>query len=324
MKTVFRLASCAAALLVFAAAEAQPEAFPSKPVRIIVPFPVGGTADSIPRIVAQKLAQKWGQAVVIDNRAGAGGNIGAQSAFRSDPDGYTLLASPPGPLAINPSLYKNLGFDASKFEPVSLLATMPNVLATRPTLPVNTVGDLIALAKREPGKVTYASQGSGTTSHLTANLFQLDTQTKLLHIPYKGTAPALTDLMGGQVDMIFDNVSSSLAQYKAGKVKILAIATPKRLASLPEIPTMTEAGVKDFVAGTWVAVVAPPGTPNEIAAKISRDIAEVIRLPEVQQRFAELGGEAAQGTQKELAAFLRDETARWKEVIQRANVSVAN
>ncbi|MBT9599105.1 MAG: tripartite tricarboxylate transporter substrate binding protein [Vitreoscilla sp.] len=301
-----------------------PAGFPQRPIRIVVPFPAGGTADSIPRIVAEKLSARWGQPVIIDNRPGAGGNIGAEAAFHAEPDGYTLLASPPGPLAVNASLYRKLGYDVSKFVPVSLLATMPNILSVRTTMPAASVKELIAAATREPGKVSYASQGNGTTSHLSASLFQLLTHTSLLHVPYKGTAPALSDLVGGQVDMMFDNVSSSLGQYKAGRIKVLAVATAKRLPYMPEVPTMEEAGVKNFRTGTWVALVAPPNTPPEIAAAISKAVAEVIRMPEVQKRFADLGGDAAQGTQPELAAFLADESARWKDVIQRANVTVDN
>jgi tripartite-type tricarboxylate transporter receptor subunit TctC len=324
MSTLLRtLASLAAAFLATGAA-AQPAGWPDKPVKIIVPFPAGGTADSIPRIVAEKLTAKWGRQVIVDNRPGVGGNIGTEQAFRADPDGYTLLASPPGPLAVNTSLYKKLPFDASKFVPVSMLATMPNLLSARASLPVDSLKQLIDLAKREPGKLSYASQGNGTTSHLSASLLQLRTGTSLLHIPYKGTAPALSDLVGGQVDMMFDNVSSSLAQYRAGRIKVLAVATPKRLASMPEVPTFTEAGIPDFRTGTWVALVAPPNTPPDIAAAIQRAVAEVVRLPEVRQRFADLGAEAVGGTQVELTTFLAGESAHWKDVIQRAQVSVDN
>ena len=306
------------------AAAQVPAPYPHKPIRIVVPFPAGGTADSIPRIVAEKLSAKWGQAVIIDNRPGAGGNIGAEAAFHADPDGYTLLASPPGPLAVNASLYRKLGYDVSKFVPVSLLATMPNILSVRTKLPAVTVKDLIAAATKQPGQISYASQGNGTTSHLSASLFQLLTHTTLLHVPYKGTAPALSDLVGGQVDMMFDNVSSSLSQYKAGRIRVLAVATAKRLPYMPDVPTMEEAGVKGFRTGTWVALVAPPNTPPDIAAAISKAVAEIIRLPDVQKKFADLGGEAAQGTQPELAAFLAEESARWKDVIQRANVTIDN
>ncbi len=315
------VALCAGLTCLSAAAQGG---FPQKPVKIIVPFPAGGTADSIPRIVAEKLSDKWGQPVIIENKPGAGGNVGAELAYRAEADGYTLLASPPGPLSVNNSLYKKMPFEASKFEPVSLLATMPNLLAVRSTLPVKSVQELVDLARKEPGKVSYASQGNGTTSHLSANLFQLRTGTKLLHVPYKGTAPALADLVGGQVDMMFDNVSSSLGQYKAGRIKVLAVATPKRLPSLPEVPTMHEAGVKDFRTGTWVALVAPPGTPKEVVSAIRQAAAEAVRQPDVQKKFADLGADPVGGTPAELKAFLADETARWKDVIQRAHVQVDN
>lgn len=312
-------ALCAGLTCLSAAAQGG---FPQRPVKIIVPFPAGGTADSIPRIVAEKLSDKWGQPVIIENKPGAGGNVGAELAYRADADGYTLLASPPGPLSVNNSLYKSLPFEAAKFEPVSLLATMPNLLAVRSTLPVKSVQELIGLARKEPGKVSYASQGNGTTSHLSAALFQLRTDTKLLHVPYKGTAPALADLVGGQVDMMFDNVSSSLGQYKAGRIKVLAVATPKRLPTLPEVPTMQEAGVKDFRTGTWVALVAPPGTPKDVVTEIQQATAEAVRQPDVQKKFAGLGADPVGGTPAELASFLDDERARWKDVIQRANVRV--
>ncbi|UUX94491.1 Bug family tripartite tricarboxylate transporter substrate binding protein [Aquabacterium sp. J223] len=310
------------ALLAGAGPALAQAAFPNKPVRIIVPFPAGGTADAIPRIVSERLSAMWGQPVVIDNRPGAGGNVGAELAFRAEPDGYTLLASPPGPLAVNASLYKKLTYDVTKFMPVSLLATMPNVLAVRSNLPAQDVQQLIAMAQKEPGKVTFATQGNGTTSHLTGALFQQRTNTSLVHVPYKGTAPALTDLAGGQVDMMFDNISSTLGQYKAGRVKVLAVATAKRLPSIPEVPTMEEAGVRDFRTGTWVAVVAPPNTPAAITAAISKAMAEVVKTQEVQKRFADLGGEGVGGTPAELATFLAAESARWREVVQRANVSV--
>lgn len=327
MKTFVRQPARAAAALLMGAvcitAGAQSTAtFPEKPVRIVVPFPAGGTADAIPRIVAEKLSVKWGHPVIIDNRPGAGGNLGTEAFSRADPDGYTLLASPPGPLTVSPSLYKKLNFDVSKFMPVSLLATMPNLLAVSSTLPVNSVQQLVALAASQPGKISYASQGNGTTSHLSANLFQLRTHTKLLHVPYKGTAPALNDLLGGQVDMMFDNISSSLAQYRAGRLKVLAVATPKRLASMPEVPTMEEAGVTDFRTSTWVAVMAPPNTPPAIVAAINKAMAEVVRMPDVQKRFADLGGDPVGGTPAEIQSFLADETARWRDVIQRANVTV--
>lgn len=304
-------------------AAAQPGAgWPTKPVKLIVPFPAGGTTDAIPRILSDKLSAKWGQPVVVDNRPGAAGNTGADQVYRAEPDGHTLLVSAPGPLVVAPSLSRKLPFDPQRFVPISMLATMPNLLATRPTLPASSMQEFITMAKREPGKYSFASQGVGTTSHLSAAMFQQMTGTELLHVPYKGTAPALADLMGGQVDIIFDNVTSSLQAYKAGRIKVLAVTTPKRLDALPGVPTAEEAGLKGFLSSTFVAMLAPPGTPPALAARIQRDVAEAVRQPDVQKRFVDLGAEPVGGSQDELAKFLANDTARWRGVIQRANVQV--
>ncbi len=296
--------------------------FPNRLVKIIVPFPAGGTADVLPRIVADKLSAKWGQPVIIENRAGAGGNIGAEAAAKADPDGYTLLASPPGPLAINQNLYKKLSYDAKKFVPISVLATVPNVLAARPTLPVDSVPALINYAKSKPGAVTFASQGNGSTSHLTAVMFESMAGVQMVHVPYKGTAPALTDLMGGQVDIFFDNLGSSLAPHQGGKLKILAIAGPQPVASLPNTPTLAEAGLPGFRSVTWFGVVAPPGTPAPIAAQISAAIGEALRMPDVRQRFLDQGAEPVGGTPAETASFIKDEVVRWEKVIAGAHVKI--
>lgn len=311
----------AAAALVAAPAGAEP-AFPEKPIRVVVPYPAGGTADAVPRIVAEKLRAKWGQPVMVENRPGAGGNIGAAEVARAEADGYTLIASPPGPLAINGSLYKDLTYDPLKFVPISVVARMPNVLAVRSTLPATSVRELIQAAKASPEKLTYASQGNGSTSHLTAHMFQQMAGVKLVHVPYKGTAPALTDLMGGRVDLFFDNISSSLSQYRAGRIKLLAVATPTRVPSIPEVPTLAESGLPGFQAGTWMALAAPPKTPAARAAAISRAIAEAVQDPGVRQRFAELGADPVGGTPEEMARFVAQEAARWRKVIQSANVTV--
>ena len=297
-------------------------AYPEKPIRVVVPYPAGGTADAVPRIIAEKLRAKWGQPVIVDNRPGAGGNLGAAEVARAEPDGYTLMSTPPGPLAINGSLYKSLSYDPRKFVPVSVVASMPNVLAVRTTLPATSVRELIAMAKANPGKLTYASQGSGSTSHLTAHLFQQMAGVTLLHVPYKGTAPALTDLVGGRVDMFFDNISSSLSQYRAGRIKVLAVATSSRVASLREVPTIAESGLPGFQSGTWMAFAAPPNTPARIATAISRGIAEAVRDPGVRTRLAELGAEPIGNTPEEMAAFVAEEAARWRKVIESANVTV--
>lgn len=319
MRSTLKALSVGLATAAFATV-ASAQSWPTKPVRLVVPFPAGGTTDVLPRVLSEKLQAKWGQPVLVENRAGAGGNTGADVVFRAEPDGHTLLVSAPGPLVVAPSLSRKLPFDPQKFVPVTMLATMPNLLVTRPTLSARTAQDLVATAKREPGKLSFASQGVGTTSHLTAAMFQQLTGTELLHVPYKGTAPALADLMGGQVDIMFDNVTSSTAPYKAGRIKALAVAAPKRLTSLPDIPTADEVGLKGFHSSTFVAMVAPPGTPAPLVARIQRDVAEALRMPDVQARYLELGAEPVGGTQEELGRYLANETARWRDVIQRANV----
>jgi tripartite-type tricarboxylate transporter receptor subunit TctC len=322
MKKLGLVLIAAAAVLSTANAPAHAQAaYPNRVVRIIVPFPAGGTADVLPRIVAEKLAQRWGQPVVVENRTGAGGNIGAEAAARAEPDGYTLLASPPGPLAINQNLYRSLAFDPAKFVPISVLATVPNVLATRAALPAASVQDLIAHARSNPGKLVFASQGSGSTSHLTASMFQSMAKVDMVHVPYKGTAPALTDLIGGHVDLFFDNLGSSLVHHKAGKLRILAVTSPKRVAALPDIPTVAEAGLPGFASVTWFAVVAPEGTAPAIAQQVSGAIASVLAMPEVRKRFEEQAADPVGGTPAETAAFIREETDRWQRVIKAAHVT---
>ena len=297
-------------------------AYPGKPIRIIVPFPAGGTADILPRVLGEKLSARFGQTITIENRAGAAGNIGAEAVFKSEPDGYTLLSAPPPPLVINPSLYAKLAFDASQFVPVTIIAAVPNVLLIHPKVPVNTMAEFIAYAKANPDKLNYASQGSGTTSHLTAEMFKSMAGVRITHVPYKGTAPALTDLLGGQVDMMFDNLGVSAQHVRSGKLKALAVGSAKRVSSLPAVPTVIEAGIAGFNAVTWFGVVAPPKTLPEIAAKLSAAIAEVLKHPDVIKRLQDLSAEPVGGTPAETAAFMKDEAERWKRVIQSANVKV--
>jgi tripartite-type tricarboxylate transporter receptor subunit TctC len=306
-----------------AAALADPAAnFPSKPITIIVPFPAGGTADVLPRIVGQKLSEKWGQPVIIENRSGAGGNIGAQTVAKAAPDGYTLLATPPAPLSINQHLYKSLGYEQEQFVPITVLAAVPNVLAVRSTLPVTSTKEFISYAKKNNGNVTAATQGNGTTSHLTATMFGTQAGTQFTFVPYKGTAPALGDLMGGQVDVFFDNISSSYRHHEAGKVKILAVASKKRSPLLPNVPTIAESGLPQFDSSTWFAVVAPPGTPPEIARKLHAAITDVLNTKEVQRKFLDQGAEVVGNSPKEMADFLANERVRWKKVIDSAGVTM--
>ena len=296
--------------------------WPAKPVRIIVPFPAGGSADLMPRILGEKLSEKWGQPVVVENRAGAAGNIGAEYVYRAEPDGYTLLSSSPPPLAINRLLYPKLGFDSTQFVPMSVMAAIPNVLLVHPKVPANSVEQLIAYAKANPGKLNYASQGNGTTSHLTAELFkQRAGGLQIAHIPYKGTAPALTDLLGGQVDMMCDNLGVSLPHVRSGKLKALAVASAKRIASQPGVPALAET-FPGFEAVAWFAIVGPPRTPSAIAEKVGADVREALKLPEVQKRLAELSAEPMGLGPADTGAFIRQETERWGAVIRTAGVKL--
>ena len=294
--------------------------YPDRPVRIIVCVPAGGGVDTVTRIVANGLQQRIGQPVVVENRAGAGGNIGAEAVFTAEPDGYTLLAAQPSPLTVNPLLYKNLSFDPTQFEPVTIMTTVANVLLVRPDFPAKTAQEFVAYAKANPGKVNYASQGIGTTSHLTAALFEEVTGTKLVHVPYKGTAPALNDLIASHVDMIFMELASALKLHQGRKARILAVATAERIPNLPDIPTLDEAGVKDFVSGTWNAIVAPPKTPPAIVVKLSKEIGEVLKSPDVQGKLEKLTLRVVGGTPADAKAFISKETEIWGKVIKEAHV----
>ena len=300
-------------------ASAQPS---SEPLRLVVPFPAGGTADIVPRIVAEKMVAQFPSGVLIDNRSGAGGNIGAEYVYRAQPDGNTLLASPPGPIAINQHLYRKLGFDPTRWEPVTVLATVPNVLVVSPKLPVKNVAELITYLKAHPDKVNYASQGNGSTSHLTANMFMQLTGTAMTHIPYRGTAPALTDLIGGQVDVFFDNLSSSLQFHQSGKVRILAVADDQRSSALPQVPTFAEAGLPGMQAVTWFAIVAPPGTPAAAIDKIQQSAAAALKTADVQQKFAEQGARPRGWSPAQTGQFIKSESEKWNRVIKSANVTL--
>src|SRR5262249_30324432 len=268
---------CAAALTLAAAAQD----YPSRAVRIIVPFPAGGTADVMPRVVGDWLSRKWGQPVVIENRTGAAGNIGAEAAYRAEPDGYTLLPSPAPPLVINQNLYPKLAFDPTQFVPISVLGIVPNALVVNPSkVAAKTVAEFIAYAKANPGKLSAATQGNGTTSHLTSELFQLMAKVKLLQVPYRGSAPALQGLLAGDVDVMFDNLGVSLALVKSGQLRLIAVGTEQRMSTLPDVPTIAET-LPGFASSAWFAVVAPPKTPGAIVAKVNADIAAAVRDPEV-------------------------------------------
>ncbi|PZO19836.1 MAG: tripartite tricarboxylate transporter substrate binding protein [Burkholderiales bacterium] len=310
----FALASC---LIGSALAQSS-----NQPLRLIVPFPAGGTADVLPRILGEKLRTQFPTGVVVENRTGAGGNIGAESVFRSAPDGTTFLVSPPGPIAINHHLYKKLAFDPTKWVPVTVLATVPNVMAVSTKVPAQNVAEFIAYAKANPGKVTYASQGNGSTSHLTAALFMQLTGTEMTHIPYRGTAPALVDLVGGQVDVFFDNLSSSAPFHTAGKLRILAVADAVRSTVLPQVPTFEESKVAGMNAVTFFSVVAPPGTPPATATAMQKLLSDAMALPDVKARFAEQGAEPRGWSTEQSGRFIQAESEKWNKVIKSANVTL--
>jgi tripartite-type tricarboxylate transporter receptor subunit TctC len=299
-------------------------AWPQQPVRIIVPFAAGGSADVLPRIVAEALSPVWKQPIIIENRTGAGGNIGAEHVAQAKPDGYTLMSSPPPPLAVNQNLYPKLNFDPAKFRPITVLATSPNVVGVSNKLGVNSVKELIELAKSKPGALNAANQGNGSTSHLTAAMFEWRTGVKFNHVPYRGTAPALNDLVAGHVDVFFDNISSSLPQHQGGNIKILAVAQKERASQLPNVPTVAEAGIPDFSAIAWFAVVAPEGTPDDIIAKINKDLVAALQNPEVRRRYLEQAATPVGNTPAEAARFIAEETKLWGDVIRSANVKLAN
>ena len=301
-------------------ASARAENYPDRAVKIIVPFPAGGTADAVPRLVADWLSRRWGQPVIIENRTGAAGNIGAEFAYRSAPDGYTLLSSPPPPLVINQNLYPQLGFDPTRFEPIVVMAHVPNALIVNPnSVKASSVAELVEYLQKNPEKVTAATQGNGTTSHLTSELFQLMAKVKLRHIPYRGSAPALQGLLTGDVDLMFDNLGVSLSLVEAGKLKLLAVASAKRLPSLPNVPTIAET-LPGFEAVAWYAIVAPPKTPGSIVNKINADVNEALRQPELQDRLRKLSAEIFGGSPERALKHMQEEAERWGNVIRAADV----
>ncbi len=306
--------------LIASSTPAAAQSYPSQTVKIIVPNPAGGTADALPRIVADALSNVWKQAVVVENRAGAAGNVGAESFSRAPADGYTLLASPPTTLAINHALYKKLNYDPTKFKPITILGSSPNVLIVNPKLGVSTVKELIEKAKADPGGIAYGSQGIGATSHLTTALFETMAGVKFNHVPYRGTAPAMNDLLGGHILFMFDNLSSSLPQHQAGKLKILALCTPQRSPLLPDVPTMSEAALPGFVSVAWFGLVAPEGTPDEIVEAINKAVVGVLKTDDVRKKFETHGAQVIGNTREEMAAFLERERALWGGVIEKAKL----
>jgi tripartite-type tricarboxylate transporter receptor subunit TctC len=319
---------CAVVLGLFLAASAplqsgaRAEEYPDRAVKIVVPFPAGGTADAVPRIIGDWLSRKWGQPVIIENRPGAAGNIGAELVYRSPPDGYTLLCAPPPPLVINQNLYPKLGFDPTKFEPIVVTAQVPNALIVNPSnIKASSLTELIEYLRSNPGKVTSATQGNGTTSHLTSELFQLMAKVSLRHIPYRGSAPALQGLLAGDVDLMFDNLGVSLPLVEAGKLKLLAVASVNRLPTLPDVPTIGEM-LPGFEAVAWYGIVAPPNTPEKLINKINADVNEALRQPEVQEHLKKLSAEIFGGSVERTSRYMREEVDRWGNVIRAADIKL--
>ena len=299
------------------------QAYPTKPIRLIVPFPPGGATDIIGRTLAQKLSTQLGQNVIVDNKPGAGGTLGSNEAAKASPDGYTLLLATTSTHSIAPSLYKNIPYSAEKdFSPISEVATATNVLIVAPNLPVTNVAELVALAKSKPDALNFASSGNGTIVHLQSELFKLDAGVKLTHVPYKGTALAIPDLIGGQTHLMFDSLVSALPHVKGGKVKALAVTSAKRTPLLPNVPTVIESGLPGYEVNTYFGLFAPPGTPREIVQRLQREAAAAVLSAEVRERFASQGAEPVGGTPEALSALIKAETVKWKRVIEAGQIKL--
>lgn len=321
MKPLMSIALLAATVLPLSAQAAA--AFPTKPIRIIVAYTPAGTTDILARLVGQKMSEAWGQPVITDNRAGAAGNIGTEVAARATPDGHTLIMGTAGTHGINVSLYRKLGWHPVKdFAPVSLVAMVPNIMVVNNGLPVKNVREFIAHVKANPGKLSYGSPGNGSTAHLSMELFKSMTGTSIVHIPYKGSAGVLADVMGGQIAVTIDNMPPYIPQVKAGKLRALAVSTAKRSSAMPELPSIAEAGVPGYDSGAWFGLLAPAGTPKDIVAKLSAETARIIRLPDIHKRVSELGAEPVGGKPEEFAALIQSEIAKWAKVIKDAKVEL--
>jgi tripartite-type tricarboxylate transporter receptor subunit TctC len=297
--------------------------FPTKPLRLVVPFAPGGSTDIFARLIAERAQGPLGQPVVVENRAGAAGNIGADAVARSAPDGYTLLMATTGVMAINNALYKNMTYDAAKdLEPVLFVASITNVLIVPPDFPAKSVAELIALAKKEPGKLSFASSGAGSSTHMSAELFKSLSGTDLLHIPYKGSGQALPDLMSGRVSMMFENAPGAVSHIKAGKVRALAQTGSKRTASMPDLPTVAESGVPGYESLSWSGIAVPAGTPRAVVDRLNRDFNSVLATAEMRQKLAEQGAETIGGPPEAFAQHIRAEREKWSRLIREKNIVV--
>ena len=323
----FALGSIASAVVLGAGllggTSALAQAYPTKPVTIIVPFAAGGTTDILARIIGQALTAELGQSVVVDNRAGAGGNIGGQAAAKATPDGHTLFMGTVGTHAINASLYKKMPFDPVKdFAPLTRVANVPNLLVANPAQPYKSVKDLIAYAKANPGKVNFGSSGNGSSIHLSGELFKSLAKVDMQHVPYKGSAPAVTDLLGNQIGIMFDNMPSAIQHVRSGKLVPLAVTTAKRSPELPNVPTIAEAGVPGYEATSWFGMFAPAGTPAPVLAKLNAAIVKVLAQPDVKKKINEQGAEVYSETPEQFAAFIQAESVKWCKVVKESGASL--
>ena len=316
-------ALAAAALLALGAAATAQEHFPSKPLRIVVPFAPGGSTDIFARLMADRLAAPLGEAVVVENRAGAAGNIGAEAVARAAADGYTILMATTGVMAINNALYRNMTYDAAKdFEPVVFIASITNVLIVPPELPAKSVAELIALAKREPGRLSFASSGAGSSTHMSAELFKSMADIDILHIPYKGSGQVYPDLLSGRVSMMFENMPGAVSYIRAGKVRALAVTGLKRAAAMPELPTVAESGVPGYESLSWSGFAVPAGTPRAAIERLNREANAILARADMRQKLAEQGAEAVGGPPEAFGAHVRAEREKWSRLIRANNIVV--
>lgn len=313
----------AASVLAATAAGAAAADYPSKPIRLVVPFAPGGTTDFLARTIGQKLGTNLGVSVVVENRPGAGGNIGSDNVAKSEPDGYSLLLGTVGTHSINPSLYRKMPYDHVKdFAPITRVAVVPNLLVAHPGVPAKSVKELIALAKSKPGNLSFASSGNGSSVHLSGELFKSMAGVDLLHVPYKGSGPAITDLVGGQVNLMFDNMPSVMPHVKAGRLQPIAVTTAKRSPALPNVPTIAEAGVPGYESTAWFGLWAPAGTPPAVLSKLHAEVAKVLKSPDVVERLSSQGAEPVIDTPEQFAAYIKAETAKWAKVVKESGAQV--
>ncbi len=313
----------ALALLGSVTMAAAQDAFPTRPVSLVIPFPAGGSTDLVGRIVAEKMSSLLGQQIVVDNRGGAGGNVGSAAVAKAEPDGYTILMGTVATHAINPALYKKMPYDpVADFAPVSLLVVVPNVLVVNPDFPAQNVQELIALAKEKPGELSYASSGNGTPLHLSGELFKSMAGVDIVHVPYKGAGPALIDVMGGHVPIMFDNLPSSTEHIKAGKLRGLAVTTAERAPSMPDLPTIAESGLPGYETYTWNALFAPAGTPPEVIAKLNEAAVAAVKDPAVQAKLADVGASVVGSTPEELGEHVKAEMAKWAPVVKASGAQI--